>query len=91
MALCSLSTGMMGTPRFLAAAITREPAATRVSLLARATGRPASMAARVGSRPTAPTMADTTRSAPDATATSRTPARPQRISGAPGDGSSSRK
>ena len=91
MALCSLSTGMMGTPRSRAAAITREPAATRVSLLARATGSPASMAARVGSSPTAPTMAETTRSAPEATATSRTPALPQRISGASAGGTSSRK
>ncbi len=61
-ALCSLSTGRMRTPcRRLS--MTRDPAVTSVSLLARATSFPASMAARVGTRPAAPTIADSTRSA----------------------------
>ena len=57
-ALCSLSTGMMRTPFARALSMTRAPAVTSVSLLARATSFPASMAASVGTRPAAPTMAD---------------------------------
>jgi len=81
MALCSLSTGIRATPLACTRSITRGPAATRVSLLAKATVLPASMAARVGSRPTAPTMADSTRSASGREATARAPSGPQRISG----------
>ena len=43
--------------------MTAAPAHTRVSLLASATVRPAAIAAKVGSNPAAPTIAETTRSA----------------------------
>ena len=45
---CSLSTGRISAPRFLARSITSSPAQTSVSLLARAMRFPWSMAARVG-------------------------------------------
>ena len=63
MALCSLSMGSMRTPRARAASITRSPAVTSTSLLARATVMPRSMALSVGIRPTKPTVATTTMSA----------------------------
>ncbi len=50
-ALCSLSTGRISAPERCAAAVTRSPATTRVSLLARAIGIPASTAARVEAQP----------------------------------------
>ena len=62
-ALCSLSTGKMRTPRFLASSCINGPAITIGSLLASATFFPARMAARVGTRPAPPTMAEITRSA----------------------------
>ena len=77
MAECSLSTGTISTPRRRAAAITSSPAQTRVSLLARATRLPASMAARVGRRPTIPTTAVTTVSLSGRDAASSRPSIPQ--------------
>ena len=50
-------------PKRSAACMTATPAQTSVSLLARATTRPSRIAAKVGASPTAPTIADTTRSA----------------------------
>ena len=73
MALCSLSTGRMGTPACCASRITRWPAITRVSLLARAIALPILMAASVGSNPTRPEVAATTISAPAYVATSNSP------------------
>ena len=62
MAECSESTGTISAPFSAARAITMSPAQTRVSLLARAMRFLASMAARVGFRPTAPDTAVTTQS-----------------------------
>ena len=62
MALGSLSRGSTLTPRSCARRISISPAITKDSLLARAMSLPASMAARVGSRATSPTVAVTTRS-----------------------------
>ena len=59
---CSLSTGRSLEPERCAAGMTSWPAATRVSLLARAISRPRVMAARVAGRPAAPTMAPRTMS-----------------------------
>ena len=57
MALCSESTGRSAVPEASTARIRRGPAQTRHSLLASATIRPFPMAAIVGARPAAPTMA----------------------------------
>ncbi len=62
MALCSLSTGRRRTPRRRTAAITIAPAATSVSLLAKAMSQPRSMAASVAGMPAAPTIAPMTMS-----------------------------
>ena len=51
---CSLSTGRICVPRDRASSMTSGPATTSVSLLARATVLPASSAAQVPRRPTAP-------------------------------------
>ena len=59
---CSLSTGRICVPRARASSMTSGPATTSVSLLARATILPASSAAQVPRRPTAPTIALKTRS-----------------------------
>jgi len=80
-ALCSLSTGSKRTPRAFTSRSTSAPAITITSLFASATSRPARIAASVGSSPTAPTNADTTRSA-SAVATSVSPASPNAIAGA---------
>ena len=79
---CSLSTGKSWTPWRATALITSSPAITSVSLLARATSIPASMAASVGSRPAAPTMAETTICAPLSAAQATNPSRPERMRGA---------
>ena len=63
MATCSLSIGTSSTPDLRAARSKSSPPATIDSLLAMATGMPASRAASVGARPTKPTSALTTRSA----------------------------
>ena len=76
MAECSLSTGMISAPYFSAAAITSSPAHTRVSLLARATRLPCSMAARVGNSPAMPTTAGTTVSLSAREAARRRPSTP---------------
>ena len=78
MAECSESTGTISAPFSFARAITRGPAHTRVSLLARATRLPASMAARVGSSPAMPTRAVTTVSAWGRLAAAFTPSSPAR-------------
>ena len=77
MAECSESTGRMGALQARERSMTREPAATRVSLLARAMILPASMAARVGRKPLKPTMAATTISTPSAAARLQTESMPQ--------------
>ena len=59
---CSESTGRIGAWYFLDISITIEPAATRVSLLARAMTFPAQIAAIVGASPLNPTIAATTMS-----------------------------
>ena len=59
MALCSLSTGRMDTPCFLASGMIRCPAVTNVSLFASAIVLPLSIAAMVGRIPIIPTMAVT--------------------------------
>jgi len=56
--------------------VTSVPPTTKVSLLARAIGRPASKAARVGLKPATPTSAETTTSAADRPANSNTPSSP---------------
>ena len=76
MAECSESTGTISAPRALARAITISPAQTRVSLLARAMRFFASMAARVGFRPTAPDTAVTTQSLSARVAASISPSMP---------------
>ena len=76
MAECSLSTGTISAPKRSAASMTSCPAQTRVSLLARAMRFFASMAARVGFRPTMPTTAVTTVSASGSTAASSSPSGP---------------
>ena len=48
MALCSLSTGRMGTLCLAASRVTSSPAMTRISLLATAMSLPARMAASAG-------------------------------------------
>ena len=58
-ALCSLSTGRIGTLCFFARGMIRCPAVTRVSLLARAMVFPLSIAAIVGRMPIMPTIAVT--------------------------------
>ena len=62
-ALCSLSTGMIGTPFSRARDVTSPPAATSTSFVASATGMPRAMASSVGARPESPTVATRTRSA----------------------------
>ena len=62
MAECSESTGRIRTPQRLASAMTRDPAATRVSLFARAMSLPARMAESVGLSPLKPTIDATTMS-----------------------------
>ena len=74
---CSESTGRIVTFFSLAAAVTIRPAQTRVSLLARATVFPASMAAMVGFKPAVPTMAETTVPASVSAAASITPSSPE--------------
>ena len=79
MAECSLSTGSRRTPLRRAAAMTSSPPATRVSLFAKATSCPASMADRVGSSPTIPTTALSTRSVSSSAASSHSPSIPDKI------------
>ncbi len=80
MAECSLSTGKIRTPCFLARGIMICPAVTRVSLLARAMSFPASMAAMVGRIPIMPTMAVTRICDSGCTATRSRPSMPKTIS-----------
>ncbi len=80
-ALSSLSTGIMVTLCFLASRMISFPAITRVSLFASATCLPLVMAFKVGTRPAAPTIADTTMSASSAVAMVSGPSRPWIISG----------
>ncbi len=61
-ALCSESTGRMMAPLARAAWRMSRPPRTRLSLLASAMRLPALAAARVGRKPAAPTMAESTRS-----------------------------
>ena len=74
-ALCSESTGTMMALQRVTSRITTAPAQTSVSLLARPMTAPRLIAARVGSRPAAPTIADITHAAGRAAA-SITAARP---------------
>ena len=73
---CSESTGSNWAPPRASASRTSGPPATRLSLLASATSMPASSAARVASRPAAPTTALSTTSAPLSAARCATPAGP---------------
>ena len=57
---CSESTGIIGALCFCASEVTIPPAATKVSLFAKAMIFPASIAERVGFSPLNPTMAPTT-------------------------------
>ena len=76
MALCSLSTGRIATPRRRAAAVTSSPAMTSTSLLASAIVFPASIAARTASRPAVPADAQMTMSAAGCVATAMSPSVP---------------
>ena len=76
MALCSLSTGSTATPRRRAASITRPPAMTSTSLLARAMVLPASMAASTASSAAVPDEAHSTRSTSGCVATAMRPSLP---------------
>ena len=71
---CSESTGTIWPG--LARAVTSSPPTIRLSLLARASRRPASRARRVGARPTEPVMPLRTTSAPSAAASSATASGP---------------
>ena len=77
MAECSESTGTISAPFSFARAMTRSPAHTSVSLLARAMRFFASMAARVGLSPTAPDTAVTTQSLSERVAASIRPSMPE--------------
>ena len=77
---CSLSTGSRVPPRRLASSMTRGPATTSVSLLARATILPASRAAQVPCRPAAPTIALRTRSVSGSLAIRANPSGPESTS-----------
>ena len=77
MALCSLSTGSSSTPDAAAAAMTNSPAATRTSLFESATCLPMRTAAKVASRPTTPTAAETTVATSGCVATHSIPSLPQ--------------
>ena len=76
MALCSLSTGRIGTWRRRAAAITRCPAITSTSLLASAMALPASMAASTASSAAVPDEAQSTMSTSGRVARATSPAPP---------------
>ena len=78
MAECSESTGTISAPFSVARAVTKGPAQTIVSLLARAMRLPPSMAARVGASPAMPTTAVTTVSAWGRAAAAKTPSSPPR-------------
>ena len=67
---------MISTPYLSASAITSSPAQTRVSLLANPILLPARIAAKVGFKPTIPTMAVMTQSASAITAASIRPSSP---------------
>ena len=77
MAECSESTGTISAPFSFARAMTRSPAQTSVSLLARAMRFFASIAASVGRRPTAPDTAVTTQSLSSSVAASIRPSMPE--------------
>ena len=80
MALCSLSTGKILTPWRRASSCIKWPAITIGSLFARATCFLARIAARVGTNPAPPTIAEMTSAASGSSATCATPSRPDRIS-----------
>ena len=79
-ALCSLSTGRIGTPFSAASGMMMWPAVTSVSLLASAIFFPDSIAATVGLTPTIPMIPVTKYSYPSMEATSRMPSMPARTS-----------
>ena len=81
MALCSLSTGRIGTPLARARSMTRPPAITSTSLLARAIVLPASIAASTASRPIVPDDAHSTRSTSEWVATATSPSAPTPVTG----------
>jgi hypothetical protein len=81
MALCSLSTGRIATPRSRAAAVTSSPAMTSTSLLASAIVLPASIAASTASRPAVPDEAQMTMSAVGWVATAINPSVPTPLAG----------
>ena len=68
--------GAAGRPRRRQPRVMSSPAMTSVSLFARPTVLPASMARRVGTSPTAPTVAESTKSASGWVATSTIPSTP---------------
>ena len=81
MALCSLSTGRIGTPLRRAASITRPPAITSTSLLASAMVLPASIAASTASSPAVPDEAHSTTSTSGCVATATSPSAPAPCTG----------
>ena len=84
MALCSLSTGRIATPRRCAASVTSAPAITSTSLLASAIVLPASIAASTASSAAVPDEAHSTMSTSGCVATATRPSAPcPATSGAP--------
>ena len=77
-ALCSLSTGRIIPPCLFAVSRKSWPAITIASLFASATGFPEARAAYVGSKPAAPTAAETTTSTSSSAASEHSPAAPSR-------------
>ena len=73
---CSLSTGKISTPFSLANPMTKSPAVTNVSLLAKAIVLPRLIASTVGINPIIPTTAVTTISASCNVATCTSPSTP---------------
>ena len=80
MALCSLSTGRMDTPRSFARGMMICPAVTSVSLFASAISFPALIASMVGRMPIIPTIAVTRISDSGTAATESSPSMPDTIS-----------
>ena len=79
-AVCSESIGISRAPVASASAVTSSPPTTSDSLLASATSMPSVSATIVGPRPAEPTIALSTRSAPDSATSEIRPSGPRRTS-----------